>query len=145
MSPTTTEDQTILAVTPPLNPGVPMEHRAGEAAVRPAAIRMAEMRLGALWESRGVVVSQIKKLPAQTWLGRPLPLQGYQAHRWLSGPRFEENPWRRREGRRARSRVLLVVGRHLLQDWVRQPHLRAPPLRRSLQQCVRMQLERGVR
>ena len=54
------EGQATQAVAPPSNPGVPMEHRAGEAVTRHREVdRVAKLRLGAPSKSEMGVVSRV--------------------------------------------------------------------------------------
>ena len=88
----TMEDQTALAETPPSNPGVPMEHRAGEAVRRQETSKMAESRLGALKESKEGANSRIEAWLAQILPDLLLPLPGCPVRLRPSGVSLAKSP-----------------------------------------------------
>ena len=112
------EDQTLLVVAPPSHPGVPLEHRAGEADRRQAVSRAAETRLGARKGSREKGISRIKEWLVQVRQSLLLPLQDYPVRRLLSGDMPVKDLWRQRGEGLTRSRTPSVAGRLVLQGWM---------------------------
>ena len=133
-----TKDRAAQAAAPPLNPGAPTEHRAGEAVLpRREVSQIVKVRLGAplMGKEEGSEV-EIKgravELPMQALQDPLLPLQGCQALLQRSGDRPLKSPWKRREEGLMRSKVPSVAGRPLLQDWVRRAHRQQMPSRAPL-------------
>ena len=85
-------DRTAQAAAPPSNPGVPREHRAGEAVLRREISKMAESRLGALKESKEGANSRIEAWLAQILPDLLLPLPGCPVRLRPSGVSLAKSP-----------------------------------------------------